>query len=304
MPLHARIDVNLATDPRVLRAGQDAELLYIRAILFAKAQLSDGAIDSYQLPLIAAGIRGKPAALAAKLVEVGLWEATETGWRVPAAKWAKWQTTAAEVEEKRRSTRERVTAYRIMKRNGNAVTGEPVTALHSGTPKQCNTTSEPEPEPEPEKNTLRSGESPPAADPSPPQAEKSTKPAPSPAEFLAAWNDAVPFAKARTMSAKRERALAARRADRFWAEHWAEALSRIASSAFLRGENERSWRCDIEWFLKPDSVAKLVEGRYDAGDRKPLRRGDDPGRVREADFSDVRETRAEWVDSRRLGAVD
>lgn len=70
---------------------------------------------------------------------------------------------------------------------------------------------------------------------------------------------------------KRRKAMQARWRDPWWREHWREALDRAGPSAFLRGGNERGWVIDLEFFLRPDTVAKILEGKYD--DRKPTRPG-------------------------------
>lgn len=44
---------------------------------------------------------------------------------------------------------------------------------------------------------------------------------------------------------------------------WREAVERIASSAFCRGENDRGWRADPDWLLRPGTAAKVLEGKYD-----------------------------------------
>lgn len=149
MSLHARIDINLPKDKAIRRAGAMAELLYIRGILLSKEILSDGEIDRSQLSLCAIGIPGSAEKHARSLVDAGLWEATAHGWRIPSHKWAKWQITAFEVEEKRAKTSERVRKFRDEKAKRNAA----VTALQNAGNAECNagcnTTPEPEPEPEP-----------------------------------------------------------------------------------------------------------------------------------------------------------
>jgi hypothetical protein len=42
-----------------------------------------------------------------------------------------------------------------------------------------------------------------------------------------------------------------------------DALNRVAKSSFCRGQNERGWKADIDWFLKPDTLTKILEGKYD-----------------------------------------
>ncbi|MFG1377335.1 hypothetical protein [Xanthobacter autotrophicus] len=44
---------------------------------------------------------------------------------------------------------------------------------------------------------------------------------------------------------------------------WRLAMDRVRASPFLRGENDRGWRAGLDFFLKPDNIAKLMEGAYD-----------------------------------------
>lgn len=48
-----------------------------------------------------------------------------------------------------------------------------------------------------------------------------------------------------------------------WMNLVKEALQKVAASAFCRGHNDRGWLADIDWFLKPDTVTKIIEGKYD-----------------------------------------
>jgi hypothetical protein len=89
-------------------------------------------------------------------------------------------------------------------------------------------------------------------------------------EVLESWNQTAQkhgLPKAMKLGVARERALRARLADAYWREHWRDALERIGQSSFLCGSNERGWKADLGWFAKPDSVLRILEGRYD--DRKP-----------------------------------
>ena len=65
------------------------------------------------------------------------------------------------------------------------------------------------------------------------------------------------------MTKNREKALRARLADPWWAANWRAALERGCKSAFLHGENDRGWKADFEFFIRPDSVTKILEGKYD-----------------------------------------
>lgn len=80
---------------------------------------------------------------------------------------------------------------------------------------------------------------------------------------VSAWNDLPePFQKIRRMSAPRRQALKTRLADAFWREHWQEAISLIPSRPFLSGMNDRGWIATFDFFLKPESVTKILEGQY------------------------------------------
>lgn len=81
-------------------------------------------------------------------------------------------------------------------------------------------------------------------------------------EYVAAMGGRV------VVSAKRKKVVASRMRDPFWREHWREALDIASSSPFLQGQNDRGWKMSFDFFLKPDSVAKIIEGTYD-GAPKP-----------------------------------
>lgn len=90
---------------------------------------------------------------------------------------------------------------------------------------------------------------------------------PSDDEFLEAWKALPdPIPKPTRWSPKRKKALASRRRDEWWREHWREAVERIPACPFLLGEGSTGWVADVDWFLKPDSAARVLEGKY--GDRK------------------------------------
>jgi hypothetical protein len=85
-------------------------------------------------------------------------------------------------------------------------------------------------------------------------------------ELMAAWN-AAPCVKCSRVAGKRRIVLTARNRDPYFREHWRAAISRVADCQFLRGENDRGWVADVDWFLRPDTVLKIMEGKYD--DREP-----------------------------------
>ena len=77
----------------------------------------------------------------------------------------------------------------------------------------------------------------------------------------------------RDITENRRKAIRARAKDRVWLHNWKDAISAIPSSDFLVGYNPRKWKAGIDWFLKPDSVTKILEGRY-ANDKIAKGRGD------------------------------
>ena len=70
------------------------------------------------------------------------------------------------------------------------------------------------------------------------------------------------------ITAKRIKAANARWQDSWWRENWHDALDHGSGCAFLRGENDRGWKCTLDWFLRPDSATAILEGKYD-GAGKP-----------------------------------
>lgn len=55
-------------------------------------------------------------------------------------------------------------------------------------------------------------------------------------------------------------------------EEWARVVDRIAASGFCNGENDRGWVATFDWLLRPDTAAKVLEGKYDnRGKRPPTR---------------------------------
>ncbi|NQV24327.1 MAG: hypothetical protein HQ518_08150 [Rhodopirellula sp.] len=81
-------------------------------------------------------------------------------------------------------------------------------------------------------------------------------------QFVDAWN-ATGLVQCRSLTEKRRAALRVRLTDDDWKTSWREALDRAAQSSFCRGGNDRGWRGDVDWFLKPDTVTQLCEGKFD-----------------------------------------
>jgi hypothetical protein len=115
--LHVQLDVDYYDDPKIIDAGEKAELLYLRGLAFCKKNWrADGFITDGQLVRSVAPGLTSVQARAKRLVEVGLWVrdtddlfGNGKGYRVVA--WLKRNPSAAEIEANRRadSDRKRVT---------------------------------------------------------------------------------------------------------------------------------------------------------------------------------------------------
>ncbi|HEX5102774.1 MAG TPA: hypothetical protein VFV87_03135 [Pirellulaceae bacterium] len=66
----------------------------------------------------------------------------------------------------------------------------------------------------------------------------------------------------RQATSKRQTAFRVRARDPQWLAGIDDALSAVAASQFLQGDNDRNWRADIDWFLRPDSLTRILEGKY------------------------------------------
>lgn len=89
------------------------------------------------------------------------------------------------------------------------------------------------------------------------------------------WNQLpFEFPKIQCMTEKRKKEARARLKDRWWRSMWREAMVKIQTSDFLSGKSipapgKKPWIADIDFFLRPDSVAKIMEGKYDGKIQQP-----------------------------------
>jgi hypothetical protein len=85
-----------------------------------------------------------------------------------------------------------------------------------------------------------------------------------PDKFQRLWTELPnPFPKISKWTEARANAFRARLKDSFWAENYEAGLKRIAGLDFCKGINDRGWILDVDFFLKPESLAKILEGKYD-----------------------------------------
>jgi hypothetical protein len=80
-------------------------------------------------------------------------------------------------------------------------------------------------------------------------------------EFVERWNATPGVVKASKPTQKRRNAWRARCRDPDWRESWRRALAKFPLK--MTAGRQNGWLPDIEWFLKPDTVTKILEGKYD-----------------------------------------
>lgn len=77
-----KIAVGLREHPKVLEAGDDAGWLFVCSLMWSKEHDTDGAIPGYAVERLN-GLKGRRLAAAVhKVVAVGLWEVTDSGFRI------------------------------------------------------------------------------------------------------------------------------------------------------------------------------------------------------------------------------
>ena len=78
----------------------------------------------------------------------------------------------------------------------------------------------------------------------------------------------------RGVSANRLKHINARWEDSPSEEIWNQIVTRIAASPFCNGENDRNWKADFDFLIKPDTADKVLEGKYDPRGKSVSRKRD------------------------------
>jgi hypothetical protein len=128
-----KLDDGFFRHPKVVRAGRDARDLYLAALCYCQAGLTDGFVDAGALRRLAADAEVDGAEqLAERLVDVGLWESAEGGFRVH--DYLRFNPSSADVKRQRADTARRVEEWRHQRRNGpsNAVTAPVTNGVSNG----------------------------------------------------------------------------------------------------------------------------------------------------------------------------
>lgn len=84
------------------------------------------------------------------------------------------------------------------------------------------------------------------------------------ADVVALWNSRNELPSVRSVTNGRRKHINARLSEPFFRDNWQVAIHRLLQSPFLTGTNDRGWRADFDWFMKPDSVPRIMEGKYDS----------------------------------------
>lgn len=86
---------------------------------------------------------------------------------------------------------------------------------------------------------------------------------PSHEEILQAWNTLTRQPSAKNLSSTRHLHISSRLKESFFRLNWKEAIEKLRASDFCAGINSQEWKADFDWFIKPSSVEKIMEGKYD-----------------------------------------
>jgi hypothetical protein len=89
------------------------------------------------------------------------------------------------------------------------------------------------------------------------------------AEFRGLWNSHHGLRKIEQWTERRLRLFRKRLADQYFSSNWREGINRVAQIPFCCGAGPRGWRADVEWFLKADTLTKVMEGFYDRAQAAP-----------------------------------
>jgi hypothetical protein len=83
-------------------------------------------------------------------------------------------------------------------------------------------------------------------------------------EFFNLWNNQCgSLPKARELTPKRIKSIKQRLAEEPDMNTWSLVINKMAKSDFCNGNGSTGWKADFDFLLKPDTRAKVLEGKYD-----------------------------------------
>lgn len=148
--LYVSLACKLPDKAEIIEVGDIAELVYYRAIMRCRENLTDGVIDRRVISRWFAGIRGKPAAHLDRLQGVGLLVGHPDGWSIPGEVWREWNPTAAEVDAKRDAETERKRRWKEQQRDNSATASRQARDRQPESKSKSESKSESKPESKPE----------------------------------------------------------------------------------------------------------------------------------------------------------
>ena len=80
-----------------------------------------------------------------------------------------------------------------------------------------------------------------------------------------AWNNVAAAAgcvRCKDLTDPRRAKIRTRWRSKTWRDSWLQAINELPERAFACGENDRGWRMDFDFFLKPGTVTAILEGKY------------------------------------------
>lgn len=80
------------------------------------------------------------------------------------------------------------------------------------------------------------------------------------------WNQMageVGLPEVRALTGERSKHLAARLKDIGSLGEWFASVNAIKEQPFLTGRNDRNWRANFDWFVKPSNFSKVIENTYE-----------------------------------------
>lgn len=77
------------------------------------------------------------------------------------------------------------------------------------------------------------------------------------------------FPKIQIIDGQRKKAVSARFKTYGDITSFQALFEKAESSSFLKGNNDRNWRADFDWLMKPTNMAKVLEGKYDGSPHTP-----------------------------------
>ena len=120
-------------------------------------------------------------------------------------------------------------------------------------------------------------------------------------EIGKAWNASGKLSPCVEFDATRLRALKSRLTSDFFRQHWREAIARLERSDFAAGHNDQQWKANVDWFLRPGNVERVMEGRYDNREKQFDR---DKASVLRTSLLSLRRDLERLRDDMKYGATD